>query len=901
MPVCSSCSRDVPTGSRFCPSCGATVEPEEAEKRDSTILGDSSMLSGDEPYDEIEHGSFLPGTIIAQRYRIVALLGKGGMGEVYRADDLKLGQSVALKFLPTDLAKDPQRRQRFHNEVRIARQVAHPNVCRVYDIGEVEGHTYLSMEYVDGEDLSSLLRRIGRVPHDKAVEIARQMCVGLAAAHERGILHRDFKPANVMIDGRGKARITDFGLAALADEVAGASSRAGTPPYMSPEQFTGEEFTVRSDIYSLGLALYELFTGKPAFEADSISDYTHLHTKVAPVSPANLVTELEPTVERAILHCLEKNPELRPSSALEVAAALPGGDPLAAALAAGETPSPDLVAATTPAEGVPLNVSVACLLVILLGIAAFPFINDLVKLHTFVALDKPPAVLVDRAREIIDKLGYGRRATDSAYGFEVNDEYLDYIESRDNRPTRWSRLTAGRPAAIALWYRQSPTDLVPDDVLGIVTPRDPPPIEPQMIEVKLDPQGRLLDFEAVPPRLDTGMTASAEPNWSLLFREARLDRTRFERVLPTHVPPMYCDSRAAWVGRTAENPEIPMRVEAAAYRGKVVFLKLFPDSSDSAADGTAGLTALQAGRLINVALVLVCLAGAAALARRNLALGRGDRRGAFRVSALVGGALMGAWALQANHVPEAIAELRLLAVAAGRSLVSAAICWLLYVALEPYVRQRWPDMLISWNRFLANRFRDPVIGRDILIGGLFGILAVLLTAVLYFGPGWLGSPPPRPVAVPNLAFLGLRYQLAQLLQIVTKAVLEPMAVLLLLLLLLVLVRKRPIAIIALFVILTVISSLITLQPGGNVYLNTGVHAMLSAALIFVLMRFGLLAVIIAVFYMLLLDAYPITANLQAWYVDGSYFALLVAAGLALYGFYISLAGRGLWNRKALLH
>src|SRR5262249_1582733 len=164
---------------------------------------------------------FVTGQMWAGRYRIVGLLGKGGMGEVYKAEDLKLNQTVALKFLPESLALDGGMLARFHNEVRIARHVAHPNVCRVYDIGEVEGLSFLSMEFIDGEDLSSLLLRIGRLPGDKAVELARQMCAGLAAAHEVGVLHRDLKPANVMIDGRGKARITDFGLAIVSEELRG--------------------------------------------------------------------------------------------------------------------------------------------------------------------------------------------------------------------------------------------------------------------------------------------------------------------------------------------------------------------------------------------------------------------------------------------------------------------------------------------------------------------------------------------------------------------------------------------------------------------------------------------------------------------------------------------------------
>lgn len=189
------------------------------------------------------------------------------MGEVYRATDLKLGQPVALKFLPEETARDPKTLVRFHNEVRIARQVGHANVCRVYDIGEVEGIPYLSMEYVDGEDLRSLLRRIGRLPPDKALEIARKLCAGLAAAHDKGVLHRDLKPANIMIDGRGQVLITDFGLAGIMGQIEGMEARNGTPGYMAPEQLSGKEVSAQSDIYALGIVLYEMFTGKRPFHA----------------------------------------------------------------------------------------------------------------------------------------------------------------------------------------------------------------------------------------------------------------------------------------------------------------------------------------------------------------------------------------------------------------------------------------------------------------------------------------------------------------------------------------------------------------------------------------------------------------------------------------------------------
>ena len=255
--------------------------------------------------DSISHGRFGPGTLLDGRYRIIGLLGRGGMGEVYRADDLRLGQPVALKLLPETLRHDPVRLAQFHNEVRTARQVSHPNVCRVYDIGEADGLLYLSMEYVDGEDLASSLRRIGRFPEDKAADIARQLCAGVAAAHQRGVVHRDLKPANVMLDGAGRVRVMDFGLAAIGgvDDV-----RAGTPAYMAPEQLLGREVTARSDIFALGLVIYELFTGRRAFTAATVAELVIQHESRSIAPPSSVVSALDPAIERAILRCLEADP-----------------------------------------------------------------------------------------------------------------------------------------------------------------------------------------------------------------------------------------------------------------------------------------------------------------------------------------------------------------------------------------------------------------------------------------------------------------------------------------------------------------------------------------------------------------------------------------------------------------
>ena len=246
------------------------------------------------------------------------------MGEVYRAEDLKLGNVVALKFLPASLQNDTAALAGFHAEVRNARQVSHPNVCRVYDIGEVNGQHFLTMEYIDGEDLSSLLRRIGRLPPDKALETAHQICAGLAAAHDCGLLHRDLKPANIMLDGRGRVRITDFGLALSSDDATGRSETAGTPAYMAPEQIGKGEASVRSDIYSLGLVFYELFTGRLPYQANTAVEWRRAHLESSPKTPSSVVKDIDPAVESAILRCLQKDPAKRPSSVRQVAAAFPG-------------------------------------------------------------------------------------------------------------------------------------------------------------------------------------------------------------------------------------------------------------------------------------------------------------------------------------------------------------------------------------------------------------------------------------------------------------------------------------------------------------------------------------------------------------------------------------------------
>ncbi len=232
---------------------------------------------------------------------------------------------MAIKLLPEAWELDTERLERLRSEVRLARSVSHAQVCRVYDIGEVEGRRFLSMEYIEGEDLDSLLRRIGRLPADKAAEIGVQICMGLAAIHDGGVLHRDLKPANLMLDTRGRVRIADFGLASLVEDRIEQGMVMGTPAYMAPEQLTAKAVSIRSDLYALGLILYKLLTGRPAFKAKTVNELYRLRAASAPEPPSTLQSGIPPAVDAIVVRCLAPEAKDRPISAREVASALAQG------------------------------------------------------------------------------------------------------------------------------------------------------------------------------------------------------------------------------------------------------------------------------------------------------------------------------------------------------------------------------------------------------------------------------------------------------------------------------------------------------------------------------------------------------------------------------------------------
>jgi len=922
---CSSCGVQVSAKAKFCSSCGQAVDSDtgttfmenEAGFEGETIAPASTpRKSSSAPAtprnpratrtpsplissDPISGGRFAPGQILAERYRIVALVGRGGMGEVYRAEDLTLSQVVAIKFLPQKLSQDPATLSRFHSEVRVARQVSHPNVCRVFDIGEAEGSLFLTMEYVDGEDLASVVRRIGRLSPDKATEIARQICAGLAAAHERSVIHRDLKPANVMLDGTGKIRITDFGLAGVAASIKGEEARAGTPAYMAPEQLAGEEVTPKSDIYSLGLVLYEILTGKRAFEASTLPQLMKLRQSGTLTNPSTLVRDLDPLIERVILRCLETDPEKRPSSALQVAAALPGGDPLAAALAAGETPSPEMVAAAGTNEGMQPRLGLALFATVLLGLVAQMFLADRYRVQNLTPLEKSSDVLLARSQEITRQLGFSETPADSAYGFLTDYDYLNYIQEHDKSQTRWQRLGSDRPATIFFWYRQSPRDMQSDSFFnsvgeGVITPWEPPSDVTGMISIFLDTQGRLLLFKRIPQERDPPSSLSPSPDWSPLFSAADLDPSKFTPTAPEWSDLLYSDTRAAWTREITTPIQVTERVEAAANRGKPVYFRvLFPWDNPYRDRSPQPSPHEKLASIIGIVLFGAVLLGSILIVKRNVKQKRGDEAGSWRLANFLYFVFLAMWALLAHHLGS-LGEFRTAVLALAWAFLVSSFARMLYFGLEPFVRRRDPHTLIGWARLISGKIRDPLVGRDVLIGMTYGVLLGVYESADNVLLPLFGGAPPQPGTPSTHSLLGVRQTLGEFFGYTWFFVLYSLGIFFVFFLVRLLVKKDWIAAVAI-----VFLGAITNTGGDYFWVTFLASAVIWLSIYFMLRRFGLLALVVGLVVQNMLVVFPMTTHLSRWYASGAIAGMLTIIGIALFALHTALAGQPLFSAKVL--
>jgi hypothetical protein len=878
---CPACGAAVVASQRFCPSCGtptAAVGP-------------------------LAEGRFRAGALFAGRFRIIALQGRGGMGQIYRAQDLELGQPVALKFL-TAFRSDQHARSRLRTEVRLARRISHPNVCRVYDIGEASGELYLSMEYVDGEDLAGLLKRIGRLPVEKGIDIARKLCAGLAAAHAGGVLHRDLKPGNIMIDSRGEVRIMDFGLATVAEQQLDAADvRSGTPTYMAPEQLEGREATTRSDIYALGLVLYELFTGRPAFEGKDAAELLRLRSAHPSTTPSTLVPDLEPAVERTILRCLEPDPRRRPASALEVAASLPGGDPLAEALAAGETPSPDLVAAASPDTVVRPAVGVALVVLIGICLAGMLLLTKQTRIVSMVPMENSPEVLASRARDIVRTLGYADPAADVAYGYRYERGHLEYLANRissDGSPlAQWKTMLAARPAPLSFWYAHSRGPVVPavGPLFGRARPIDSFPAVRGGVSVDLDLDGRLLRFVVSPAGQRAPAAPADVPEPSRLFTAAGLDVEHFKPTATQLGVPAHADARAAWTGSYPGRSDLPVRVEATTSGGTVTsFEVMFPWTNREPPFP-------QPVSYLNAGLVIIFSIGPILVARYNWLSGRADVRGALRIAAVAFLSTLAFRLLDAHDALNAFVTRSILAFAAGHG----ALTGMLYVALEPWVRRWWPHATIGWARLIAGRWRDPLVARDVLVAVATIAALGCAVAVAQLGSILLGNRLPEGVSPslgsPRPGFVlanleGSRFTVASLMHSLASGIPFAASIFFVLAMFRSLLRKPWLGTGAFVVFACAVTLFRAWAWGGRLDWTAVAMIAASVAVVTVVaLRFGLLVVVVMQCLQLFLNQTILTIDFSAWYGRSSLIAVLLVSALTIWAFRVSLGNRPLLNPR----
>ncbi len=831
---------------------------------------------------------FQPGTRIAERFVIVDHVGAGGMGEVYRANDSELHEPVALKFLPESAGRDPARVAALREEVAKARKVSHENVCRVYDLAVHDGMPILVMEFVnDGSLVSEIARRPNKRLEPTEVNVyARQLCEGLAAVHRSGYLHRDLKPANVLISDNTRDRkrstasgpersvkLADFGLATSGADLTADQIGAGTVLYMAPEQLGGREVTEQSDLFALGLVLYELLTGQRPFPGMTREELARQHAQLIPARPSTLVAKVDPALEQVILRCLEHDPKNRPGSALEVEAALP-------------PPTPKEVEDKQPSKPLRPRVAVALFGAVLLGLSLLAAVADRTMAYRQLPEVQTREVLSHRAREILATLT-GSRESPGQSGYEWDVDLLKEVATK--RPDGWHPTPDARAPLVYFWYRSDPFAPTP---MNRITPADPPMTAKGTACVVLDPEGNLIEYYAVPAREPPAAPAGErdaqrERCEHKLFEVARLNRAEFTRVPARKRPTTFADD----VWALDEKGGAARRVEFASCDGSTVYFCVSsgrPESKDRV-EGENIVWARDRKLVSDVPVLIVLFSALVALplAYKNWNLGRADMTGAVRVVALYVGTALASWALITQHTMALHTERVLLMHTLGVVAFWGGLILVFYLAVEPYLRRTWPERLSSWNRALRGKLLDPLVGRDVLVGVLAGACVVLplrLSAALQdtFYLPTLAYEPFTP-NVPSGLLIGLA----------AFAILRAAGMFVLLLLFGLLVRREWIAGALVTAVLAYGARLnLPTMPTDTTLTWLGAIAFMGS-MVCVAIRFGWLALLTCSFVGSVLNVMPLTFAPHAWYATNNAATFAALLGLALFGFFVSLGGQRL--------
>ena len=795
--------------------------------------------------------SWEPGQLVAQRYRIIQMLGRGGMGEVYLAADRELNEQVALKRLRVG-SWDLLRR-----EVGLARKVTHEHVCRVFDLGPTDQQPFFSMEYVAGQTLDKLLKSTGALTEKRALCVAEQICLGLQAAHAKQVLHRDLKPGNVLIDERGDVRLTDFGLACVAEDEHAVAG--GTLVYMSPEQLSGGKVTAASDIYSLGLLLFELYTGRRLFQTTTIDEALAERRQFQLIEqPEDF--QLPSLVRETIGKCLALRPEDRPPSADSVSKLLSG------------TLESIADRATNRTWNRPLAIGV--LAIVVLGLAVIVGLADGTSLVGKTS-PRQPWLLDEDANKVLRKLDLPAPA-DSATGF-VSHRVNPLVPEN----------------TICFFKRQSPTLLLPNlffpidyrlwqtFCVGHVTLDNPVPLQPGMASVLLDSQGGLLRLHVVQDtQIPTTARVFALAEWIDFLPEdcRQLEWRKTEQSSILGEPILSYDNIQQWTGTKGDSNEA-WQLTVAHQQGRLVYLDCASQAvlTERANQQQTQSTRLSIGTELYFAILLLAICGALG----NIWLGRCDLRSALKVAVAVSlTALVGHY-LVANHV-WTMNELDILEIGLAMSLYLGFIAWVAYVAYEPLVRRYLPDSFITWGRLLTGRVNDWLIGRDLLIGIALAVFSMALTETALT----VLDPARSPLE-------GLTNGLISLRQFIGHTCIWwsfCTALSLLMLVSLVLVRRvlpRGAARIACILLWTVPF----MTPFASTdWLSVGISIVLTTLTIVVLEKYGFFPIVVSWLVRILLLA-PLTADANRWYASLSTGVVLLLLCAAAYGAWSSLRRR----------